>query len=173
MYRWRGTTLEVFLGHPGGPFWVRKDLESWTIPKGEYTHHELALDAAKREFQEETGFVPEGSFVSLGEIRQASGKIVSSWAFEGDCDAKQLSSNLFELEWPPKTGKKITIPELDRGAWFEAHAAKRYILPAQRPFLDRLMALLGVSAADGSDDGSSNRSDGTGGQGAGSGGTSD
>src|SRR5215469_7227 len=116
MYR-RAHGLEVFLVHPGGPFWVNKDLGAWSIPKGEYTDAEEPLTAARREFLEETGFTASGEFLPLGTIQQASGKVVSAWAVEGDCDPARLVSNFCEIEWPPRSRRKIQVPEVDRGAW--------------------------------------------------------
>jgi len=118
MYRSRDGQLEVFLVHPGGPFWAKKDLGAWSISKGEYVAGEPALEAAKREFQEETGFPAEGDFLSLGQVQQAGGKVVTAWAFEGDCDPSQLISNRCEIEWPPHSGRKMEIAEVDRGDWF-------------------------------------------------------
>lgn len=138
LYRHRSAELEVFLVHPGGPFWVKKDLGAWTIPKGEYTDDEEPLAAAMREFQEETGFPIEGPFLELGVIRQGSGKLVSGWAVEGDCDPEKLVSNLCQIEWPPRTGRRIEVPEVDRGAWFSVADARRRIISTQIPFLDSL-----------------------------------
>jgi len=138
MFRRKGGELEVFLVHPGGPFWEGKDAGAWTVPKGEYVDGEEALDAAKREFTEETGFVAEGEFVDLGTVKQASGKIVNAWAFEGDCDPKKLISNFCEIEWPPRSGRKKEIPEVDRGEWFTVEEARKRILKSQEPFLDLL-----------------------------------
>jgi predicted NUDIX family NTP pyrophosphohydrolase len=142
MYRRRSGQLEVFLVHPGGPFWAKKDMGAWSICKGEYAESELPLEAAKREFQEETGFTAEGSFLELGLVQQASGKIVSAWAFEGDCDPGKLISNRCQVEWPPRSGRMIEIPEVDRGGWFSIEAARERILKAQGPFLDRLSQML-------------------------------
>jgi predicted NUDIX family NTP pyrophosphohydrolase len=138
MFRRTGTELEVFLVHPGGPFWAGKDAGAWTIPKGEYVDGEEALAAARREFQEETGFKAAGEFIELGVIRQNSGKLVSGWAFEGDCDPQKLVSNFCFIEWPPRSNKMIEVPEVDRGAWLELTAARRAILKTQQPFLDVL-----------------------------------
>ena len=143
MFR-RSSPLEVFLVHPGGPFWRKKDLGAWTIPKGEYEPGEEPLAAARREFQEETGFPVEGRFLPLGEITQASGKIVTAWAFEGDCDPARLVSNTCQVEWPPRTGRMMEIPEVDRGAWFAIAEAREKMFPAQRPLLDRLESALGA-----------------------------
>jgi predicted NUDIX family NTP pyrophosphohydrolase len=142
VYRRRKGALEVFLVHPGGPFWAKKDRGAWTIPKGEYAEDEGPLDAAIREFEEETGFAIHGKFAELGTVTQVSGKIVSAWACEGDLDAEKLISNSCEVEWPPRSGRKITIPEVDRGGWFSLEEAKARILPAQQPFLERLAKLL-------------------------------
>ena len=142
MYRRRDGSLEVFLVHPGGPFWAKKDLGSWTIPKGEYLEGEDPLQAARREFQEETGFTAGGSFTALGDLKQPSGKILTAWAFEGDCDPAQLKSNTFPLEWPPRSGRQAEFPEIDRGAWFPIEAAREKLLPGQRPLLDGLLRSL-------------------------------
>jgi predicted NUDIX family NTP pyrophosphohydrolase len=138
LYRRAGRGLEVFLVHPGGPFWARKDLGAWSVPKGECTDGEDPLAAARREFQEETGFLIEGEFVDLGTIRQAGGKLVSVWVIEGDCDPAKLTSNRFQLEWPPQSGYFKEFPEVDRGAWFALPEARERILASQRPILDRL-----------------------------------
>ncbi|HTS75468.1 MAG TPA: NUDIX domain-containing protein [Bryobacteraceae bacterium] len=135
MYRRRHGHLEVFLVHPGGPLWAKKD--AWTIPKGEYESGETPLEAARREFQEETGFVPAGPFAELGETRQRSGKIVVAWAFEGDCDPGTLVSNTCFIQW---AGKRLEIPEVDRGAWFSIEDARKKIFEGQEKFLDRLPA---------------------------------
>lgn len=124
--------------HPGGPFWAGKDAGAWTVPKGEYVDGEAALDAAKREFTEETGFVARGEFIDLGVVRQASGKLVNAWAFEGDCDPRELKSNFCTVEWPPRSGKRIEIPEVDRGEWFRVEDARKRILESQVGFLDVL-----------------------------------
>ena len=143
VYRRRNPDWEVFLVHPGGPFWAKKDRGAWTLPKGEYEDGEAPLDAAIREFQEETGFTIEGEFAELGTITQASGKVVSAWACEGDLDEKKLTSNSCEIEWPPRSGRRITIPEVDRGGWFSIGKAREIIFESQRTFLDRLMKTLG------------------------------
>lgn len=143
LYKTLGAELLVLLAHPGGPFWARKNLESWTIPKGEYDEGEPALDAALREFQEETGGKVEGPLLSLGEIVQPSRKIVSAWAAKGDFDPQTLKSNLCEIEWPPKSGRTRLIPEIDRAEWFAVAEARKRIFPSQRPFLDRLERSLG------------------------------
>jgi predicted NUDIX family NTP pyrophosphohydrolase len=137
LYR-RKPQLEVFLIHPGGPFWAKKD--AWSIPKGEYEPSEDPLAAACREFKEETGAPIDGNFLSLGQIRQPSGKQVMAWAVEGDFDAAKLVSNTCLVEWPPHSGKEIEIPEVDRGAWFAVDAARKRIFRGQDKFLDRLEA---------------------------------
>jgi len=142
MYRRRSPGLEVFLVHPGGPFFAKKDHGTWTIPKGEYPDGELPLEAAKREFQEETGFPVPETFLDLGSIKQAGGKIVAAWAFEGDCDPAKMSSNTCEVEWPPRSGRLIEIPEADRGAWFSIDEAKERIKSTQIPLIDRLAKAL-------------------------------
>jgi predicted NUDIX family NTP pyrophosphohydrolase len=142
MYRLRPRSLEVFLVHPGGPFFAKKDHGTWTIPKGEYFDGELPLEAAKREFQEETGFPVPETFLDLGSIKQAGGKIVSAWGFEGDCDPAKMVSNHCEVEWPPRSGRLIEIPEADRGAWFSIDEAKERIKSTQIPLIDRLTKAL-------------------------------
>lgn len=142
MYRKRQEQVEVFLVHPGGPFWTRKDLGVWSIPKGEFTD-EAPLDAAKREFQEETGFTACGEFQPLETIRQSGGKIVHAWAVESDCDAEAVRSNTFTMEYPPHSGQMRTFPEVDRAAWFPLPQAREKILKSQQPLLDQLENLLG------------------------------
>jgi predicted NUDIX family NTP pyrophosphohydrolase len=139
MYRRKEMGTEVFLVHSGGPFWVKKDAGAWSIPKGEIADGEDPLAAARREFEEETGFRPEGEFVELGEIRQAGGKIVLAWAVEGDVDPATLVSNTCEIEWPPRSERKMEIPEVDRGGWFSVEAAKEKILKGQALLLDLLL----------------------------------
>jgi predicted NUDIX family NTP pyrophosphohydrolase len=142
MYRVRNSETEVFLVHPGGPLWAKKDLGVWTIPKGEIDGGEASLDAARREFEEETGFPAQGDFLALGKIRQRSGKIVEAWAFRGDCNPSLLKSNLCSIEWPPKSGRRMDVPEVDRAGWFTLSAARGKLMEAQWPFLDRLRDLL-------------------------------
>jgi predicted NUDIX family NTP pyrophosphohydrolase len=141
MFRRRDSTLEVLLVHPGGPFWAKKEKGAWSIPKGEHTDDEDRLEAAKREFQEETGITPAGDFANLGEAKQ-SAKIISAWAFEGDCDPSQIRSNTFSMEWPPKSGRQQEFPEIDRAAWFNLHEAEKRIVKGQTVFLHRLAAEL-------------------------------
>jgi predicted NUDIX family NTP pyrophosphohydrolase len=139
LYRRRGDELEVFLVHPGGPFWAKKDLGAWSLPKGEVEEGEELLEAAVREFGEETGFAVEGEFRPLRPLRQPSGKIIHAWAVEGDCDPAQLRSATFSMEWPPRSGKQQEFPEVDRGAWFSVAEARRRMVAGQVPFLDELM----------------------------------
>jgi len=141
LYRHRGE-LEVFLVHPGGPFWAKKDAGAWTIPKGEIAEDEDPLEAAKREFVEETGFQIEGEFTGLDPIKQAGGKIVQAWAIEADCEAAQLQSNRFAIEWPPKSGKTREFHEVDRAGWFTVKEARTKILAGQVGLIDKLMSLL-------------------------------
>ena len=138
MYRRRDGNLEVFLVHPGGPFWAKKDFGAWTIPKGENESDEDPLAAAQREFQEETSFLPTGPFLPLGTIRQASGKMVTAWAFAGDCDPAKLVSNTCMIEWPPRSKRKIEISEIDQGRWFHLEEAAERIRKEQAPLLDAL-----------------------------------
>lgn len=144
MYRRIGDSLEVFLVHPGGPFFKKKEEGYWSIPKGLVDEDEADLDAARREFEEETSIpvIANQLFLDLGEIRQKGGKRVRAWAFEGDADVQKIRSNSFEMEWPPRSGRRQSFPEIDRGAWFDIAAAGRMIIEAQRAFLDRLCAML-------------------------------
>jgi predicted NUDIX family NTP pyrophosphohydrolase len=142
MYRKVHADPEVFLVHPGGPFWAKKDLGAWSIPKGEYLEGEDPLQAARREFQEETGFAADGQFVKLGTIKQSGGKIVEAWAFEGDCDPLQMKSNTCQIEWPPGSRHQMEIPEVDRGAWFSLAEANQRILKSQQPLLEMLSRAL-------------------------------
>ncbi len=141
LYRRRGE-LELFLVHPGGPFWAKKDIGSWTIPKGEIIEGEEPLEAAKREFFEETGFEINGNFQPLNAIKQAGGKIVQAWAIEADCDPAQLQSNRFAMEWPPKSGKTRDFPEVDRAGWFTLAEARTKILGGQIALIDQLASVL-------------------------------
>jgi predicted NUDIX family NTP pyrophosphohydrolase len=143
MYRRRGGGVEVLLVHPGGPFWAAKDAGVWSIPKGACGEGESELDAARREFTEETGFVAEGEFVELGTVKQSGSKMVSAWAVEGDCDASALKSIACEMEWPPRSGLRLEFPEIDRGEWFSIEAAREKMLPGQRPFLEALVEKVG------------------------------
>ncbi len=135
LFRRAGSSCEVLLVHPGGPFWAKKDDGAWSIPKGLIEPGEDPLQAAKREFAEETGFVPEGEYVPLGVFRQPDGKLIHAWAVRGDFDPRQLKSNTFTMEWPPKSGQMREFPEVDRAAWFAPEAALRKITQGQRPML--------------------------------------
>jgi len=140
--------LEVLVAHMGGPFWARKDDGAWSIPKGEYGADEDPLAAARREFAEEMGSEPphtppDGATLDLGEIRQSGAKRVRAWAVEGDFDPAQLRSNTFEMEWPPRSGRRAEFPEVDRAAWFDLQTAERKLVRGQIPFLQRLAALTG------------------------------
>jgi predicted NUDIX family NTP pyrophosphohydrolase len=140
MYRKSESLPEVYLVHPGGPFWAKKEEGAWTIPKGLIEEGESKLEAAKREFAEETSIIPSGPFIDLGEIRQKSGKQVYAWAFEGDCDPPPIKSNTFTLEWPPKSGRISEFPEVDQGKFFGIMEARRKINPQQVEFINRLEA---------------------------------
>jgi len=140
MVRRRSGRVEVLLVHPGGPLWTRRDV--WGLPKGEYEPGEDPLQAARREFEEETGFVATGEFYALGQITQRSGKVVHAWAFEGDCDPAALVSNPFTMEWPPHSGRVTQFPEVDRAEWMPLDEARQRIVPAQVPLLDALEQLL-------------------------------
>ena len=145
MYRRGASKLEVLLVHPGGPYWRRKDEGAWSIPKGEIDAGEDAAVAARREFMEETGAAITGPLEPLGEIRQRGGKRVIAFAVEGDLDVAAITSNSFEIEWPPRSGKMQSFPEVDRAEWFDLPAAHAKILESQRPLLDRLAELVGQS----------------------------
>jgi len=142
MYRWRRGVPEVLLVHPGGPFWAKKDEGSWSIPKGEYEPGEDPLEVAKREFQEETGYQATGEFIPLTPRKQPSGKGITAWAFEGDCDASAVKSNTFSMEWPPRSGKQKEFPEIDRAGWFTIQMGKEKILKGQVGFLEELEQIL-------------------------------
>jgi predicted NUDIX family NTP pyrophosphohydrolase len=145
LWRRRRTGIEVLLGHPGGPFFARKDAGVWSVLKGEPDVGEADLELlARREFEEETGHVPpEGPTIDLGEIRQSGGKVVRCWAIEGDLDPGDAVSNTFEMEWPPRSGRTQAFPEIDEVAWFDPPTARTKINAAQAAFLDRLEAALG------------------------------
>lgn len=142
LYRKRGDGAEYFLVHPGGPFWKNKDKGAWSIPKGEFQDGEQPLDAARREFEEETGIAVDGKFIELAPVKQKSGKMVYAWACEKDIEPDMIRSNTFSLEWPPRSGKNIQVPEVDRGEWFSYSQAKEKMLPAQLPILEELHSLL-------------------------------
>jgi predicted NUDIX family NTP pyrophosphohydrolase len=146
LYRRLEIRLEVLLVHPGGPFWKNKDAGAWSIPKGEIDDGEDLLAAAIREFKEELGFEPCGPFHPLGSIEQKAGKLVHAWAFEGDCDPTHIQSKPVTVEWPPRSGRKMEIPEVDRAAFFSAKEAKKKINPAQIELLDRLSAIFRQSS---------------------------
>lgn len=141
---YRNTTgqLEVLLVHPGGPFWKKKDLGAWSIPKGEYNEPEDALTAARREFKEETGMDVDGNFLVLKPVKQKSGKLVHAFALAADIDAAKIVSNTFPLEWPPKSGKFIQVPEIDKAEWFTIAEAKQKINAAQLQLVEELQLLL-------------------------------
>jgi predicted NUDIX family NTP pyrophosphohydrolase len=138
MYRVRGGEIEFLLAHPGGPFWKNKDAGAWTIPKGEIQPGEEPLAAAQREFEEEIGLKPQGTFIELTPVTQKGGKVVHAWAFEGDFDTARLHSNNFQMEWPPRSGKFETCPEVDRACFFRLAEAKQKINVAQAAFLEEL-----------------------------------
>lgn len=143
VYRFKNNVLEIFLIHPGGPFWKNKDAGSWSIPKGLYLDDEHPLDAAKREFKEETSFAPpKGEYIQLTPQKQPSGKIVTIFYIEGNFDAAKMKSNLFEMAWPPKSGKIQKFPEADKAGWFNLKQARQKILKGQIPFLDELEKII-------------------------------
>jgi len=144
MFRIRQNEPEFLLVHPGGPYWKTKDQGAWSIPKGEIQPGEEALETARREFAEELGFIPEGSFIRLTPIRQKAGKLVRAWAFEGDCDAANTKSNIFQIEWPPRSGRMQTFPEVDQAAFFRLEEAEQRINQAQLPLLHELRAKLSL-----------------------------
>jgi predicted NUDIX family NTP pyrophosphohydrolase len=144
LWRRRDGRLEVLLGHPGGPYFAKKDHGHWTVLKGEVERGEDLLAVARREFEEETGHpAPAGTTVELGSIRQKSGKVVLAWGLQGDLDPATATSNTWQVEWPPRSGRMASFPEIDRVAWFDLSEARRRIKPAQAPFLDRLEACTG------------------------------
>jgi predicted NUDIX family NTP pyrophosphohydrolase len=147
MYRIRDGVVEVLLVHPGGPYFRNKDEGAWSIPKGEVEPDEDRLMAARREFEEETGLAPSGPFVALTSVRQKGGKLVDAWAFKGDCDPSTIASNTFTMEWPPRSGRQVTFPEIDRSGFFDLDTARRKINPAQASLIDELAALLGPTRA--------------------------
>lgn len=141
MYR-RRDNIEILLVHPGGPFWAGKDEGAWSLPKGLVNPGEDELLAAIREFEEETGFPAEGEFRALSPLRQPSGKVIVAWAFEGDCDAERMKSNLFTMEWPPRSGKMVEFPEADRAGWFDLESAKAKIIKGQRGFIEEFERIM-------------------------------
>ena len=142
LYRFHNKTAEVLLVHPGGPFWAKKDLGAWSIPKGEFAPDEDPLDAAKRELEEETGIKAAGDFIELTPVKQKSGKLVYAWALHKDIDPAIIRSNNFEMEWPPKSGNKKAFPEIDAAAWFNMDEAKKKMINEQAPLIDELKAKL-------------------------------
>jgi predicted NUDIX family NTP pyrophosphohydrolase len=142
LYRMHAGGLQVFLVHPGGPIWAKKDGGAWSIPKGEFESGEDPLEHAKREFHEETGSPVDGKFVALSPLRQKSGKVIHAWAVEGDIDAATLKSNTFSMEWPPRSGRQQEFPEVDRGEWFSMTVARTKLQEGQLGFLDELQAIL-------------------------------
>lgn len=149
LYRFARGDLEVFLVHPGGPYWEKKDAGTWSIPKGEFHPGENPLEAALREFREETGqeVGRAGKFIELTPLAQPSGKIVYAWATEGNVDATAVRSNTFKMQWPPRSGKWQEFPEVDKGGWFTVAEARVKLVPGQRGFLDELQRKLGLSAS--------------------------
>ena len=144
LFRRRAGDLEVFLVHPGGPFWAKKDRAAWSIPKGEFGSAEEPLAAAKREFAEETGFTPGGIHRALGSHKQPGGKTVHAWALEADCDPAAIRSNTFTMEWPPRSGRQQEFPEIDRAAWFPLAAAREKVHQGQVAVLDALARIVGT-----------------------------
>lgn len=142
LFRRREGGIELLLVHPGGPLWKSRDEGAWSIPKGEVAEGESILDAARREFEEETGWAPEGPFSPLVPVRLASGKIIHAWAVEGDGDPGEIRSSTFELEWPPRSGIRKTFPEIDRAAWFPPDEAVRRLNPGQAPLVHEIQARL-------------------------------
>lgn len=148
MYRLKDHGLEVLLVHPGGPYWTGKDDGAWSIPKGEYNESENALEAAKREFLEETGVVPHGEFMPLSTLKQPSGKKITAWAFEGECDASLIKSNTFTIEWPPRSGNQAEFPEVDRAGWFRVDEVVKKLVMGQIGFVEELCRILGAPMED-------------------------
>ena len=149
VYRWHDDGLQVFLVHPGGPFWARKDLGAWSIPKGEFDEDEDGLTAARREFFEEVGQRIEGQCIALVPVKQRGGKVVHTWATEGEVDENAVKSNEFEMEWPPRSGRKARFPEVDRGQWFGVAEARKRLIGGQIPILDELVAKVGADTKSG------------------------
>jgi predicted NUDIX family NTP pyrophosphohydrolase len=141
-YRLQQNKLEVLLVHPGGPYWVKKDAGAWSIPKGEASADEKLLEAAIRETEEETGIKAQGKFIALAPVKQKSGKIIYAWTLQGNFETSAIRSNTFEMEWPPKSGKKKLFPEIDKAAWFGIEEAKNKIIPGQIPFITELGSLV-------------------------------
>lgn len=148
LYRLQNDNWEVLLVHPGGPFWAKKDLGAWSIPKGEFDENENPLDAAKREVEEETGMKVQGDFIELTPVKQKSSKLIYAWALRGNFDAAQIKSNTFEIEWPPKSGKKKSFPEVDKAAWFKIGEAKKKITEGQLPLINEIETKLAALRAE-------------------------
>lgn len=148
LFRLRNEKLEIMLVHPGGPIWAKKDNGAWSIPKGLLEKHENPLDAAKREFKEETGLEVDGEFIDLGELNQPSKKIVHAWALERDLDVTNIVSNTFTLEWPKSSGKIQEYPEIDKAGWFDIELAKKKIRKGQIGFIDKLIDIINYSQKD-------------------------
>ncbi|MGH7930741.1 MAG: NUDIX domain-containing protein [Candidatus Binatia bacterium] len=144
LYR-RCGELEVFLVHPGGPFWAKKDAGAWSLPKGEFLEGEDPLQAARREFTEETGLPIDGEFRRLDPVKQSGAKVIHAWAIEADCDASQVRSNLFSMEWPPRSGRMQQFPEVDRAEWFTIFEARKRIIKGQLALIDQLSSALGIA----------------------------
>jgi predicted NUDIX family NTP pyrophosphohydrolase len=142
MYRFREGVAEVFLVHPGGPFWAKKDAGAWSIPKGIIDADEDPLASARREFEEETGSRVSGDFTQLSSVKLKSGKVLLAWAVEGDCDPSEIKSNTFPMEWPPHSGRQQEFPEVDRAAWFQINEARKKINQGQLPLLEELVSVL-------------------------------
>lgn len=139
--------LQIFLVHPGGPFWAKKDLGAWSIPKGEFDESEDGLAAAKREFLEEVGQRVDGRFIALTPVKQRGGKVVHCWAVEGEVDETAIRSNEFEMEWPPRSGRRVRFPEVDGGQWFSVAEARKRLLSSQLPILEELARMLATGSA--------------------------
>ncbi len=142
MFRRRHGAIEIFLVHPGGPFWAKKDLGVWSIPKGEFEPDEDPLSTAQREFREETGVTAAGEFIKLTPVRLSSGKVIHAWAVEGDLNAEEIKSNPFSIEWPPRSGKQQSFPEVDRAGWFAPDAAKEKINRGQVGLIEELQSMI-------------------------------
>ena len=142
LYRTKNKIVEVLLVHPGGPFWIKKDAGAWTIPKGELNENEEPFDAAIREMKEETGIILKGNYLELTPVKQKAGKLVYAWANEQDIDPSEIKSNEFEIEWPPKSGKKKSFHEIDKADWFDINTAKEKINPGQLPLIEELIIKL-------------------------------
>jgi predicted NUDIX family NTP pyrophosphohydrolase len=149
MYRFRDGEPEVFLVHPGGPFWAKKDEGAWSIPKGEFEKNDDPLQAAKRELAEETRLNAEGVFRALTPLKQRSGKMVYAWIVSGTCDPEAIKSNTFSMEWPPKSGNQAEFPEIDRAGWFTIQEAAKKLLPSQLPLLEEMLEILSGSLTEG------------------------